>query len=114
VRTRKIADELHRKGLTPLEVMIDALHELVQWARAAPPMTTERIERTKAAVAVAERAAPYLHPRLTTVAATVRQVSSVSDLSDAELAALMRSLNSTVIDGEAEPLPLPSGKRDLN
>ena len=35
-------------------------------------------------------------------------------MSDAELAALMRSLGGDVIDGLAEPLPLPTGGRDLN
>jgi hypothetical protein len=44
----------------------------------------------------------------------VRQIRSVRDLSDAELAALIRSLGGDVIDGQAEPLPLPAGGRDLN
>jgi hypothetical protein len=44
----------------------------------------------------------------------VRQVTSVRDLSDAELVALIRSLGGNVIDGHAEPLPLPAGGRDLN
>jgi hypothetical protein len=44
----------------------------------------------------------------------VRQVTSVRDLSDAELVALIRSLGGSVSDGQAEPLPLPTGGRDLN
>jgi hypothetical protein len=62
---------------------------------------------------VAEKAAPYIHPRLAAVA-SVRRVNSVKDLSDAELAALIHSLSGGVIDGHAEPLPLPAGKHDLN
>lgn len=63
---------------------------------------------------MAERAAPYIHPRLSAVAATVRQVASVKDLSDAELAAVIRSLGAGVGAGDAPPLLLPAGKRDLN
>jgi hypothetical protein len=43
----------------------------------------------------------------------VRQITDVRDISDAELAALIRSLGGNVTDGQAEPLPLPIG-RDLN
>ena len=68
---------------------------------------------TLAAVAVAEKAAPYIHPRLAAVAATVRQITSARDLSDTELMVLARSLGGE-IDGQAEPLPLPAGGRDLN
>jgi hypothetical protein len=114
VRSRKVANDLAREGLTPLQVLIDAMRELWQMAAAAPT-AAERIERKLQACAIAEKASPYLHPRLTSVAATVRQVTSVTDLSDNELAALMRSLSTgEVIDGKAEVLPLPSGKRELN
>jgi hypothetical protein len=44
----------------------------------------------------------------------VRQVTSVRDLSDSELLALIRSLGGDVIDGQAEPLPLPAVGHDLN
>jgi hypothetical protein len=113
VRSRKIANELARDGLTPLQVMIDTMRELCQQAANAPT-AAERIEKKLAACAVAKDAAPYIHPRLTSVAATVRQIRDVHDLSDAELAALIRSLGGDVIEGQAEPLPLPAGKRDLN
>ena len=113
MRSRKIANELAREGLTPLQVMIDTMRELCQQAANAPTVAG-RIEKKLAACAVAKDAAPYLHPRLTSVAATVRQITGVHDLSDAELAALTRSLGGDVIDGQAEPLPLPAGGRDLN
>jgi hypothetical protein len=113
VRTRQIANELAREGLTPLEVMIDTMRELCRQAADAPT-AAERLEKKLAACAVAKDAAPYIHPRLTSVAATVRQIGGVHDLSDAELAALIRSLGGDVIDGQAEPLALPAGGRDLN
>src|SRR5512132_2257220 len=113
VRSRKIANELAREGLTPLQVLIDTMRELCQQAADAPT-AAERLEKKLAACAVAKDAAPYLHPRLTSVAATVRPITGVHDLSDAELAALMRSLGGDVIDGQAEPLPLSADGRDLN
>jgi hypothetical protein len=113
VRSRKIANELAREGLTPLQVMIDTMRELCQQAADAPT-AAERIEKKLAACAVAEKAAPYIHPRLAAVAATVRQVTSVRDLSDTELVALIRSLGGEVIEGQAEPLALPAGGRNLN
>jgi hypothetical protein len=113
IRTRRIANELAREGLTPLQVLIDTMRELCQQAAEAPT-AAERIEKKLAACVVAKDAAPYIHPRLAAVAATVRQVTSVRDLSDAELLALIGSLGGNVIDGQAEPLPLPVGGRDLN
>jgi hypothetical protein len=113
IRTRRIANELAREGLTPLEVMITTMRELWQQAQTAS-RPAERLEKRLAACAVAEKAAPYIHPRLGAVAATVRQVASVRDLSDAELAALIRSLGGDVIDGQSQPLALPAGKHDLN
>ena len=113
VRTRQIANELAREGLTPLQVLIDTMRELCQQAADAPT-AAERLEKKLAACAVAKDAAPYLHPRLTSVAATVRQITGARDLSDVELVALIRSLGGDVIEGQAEPLPLPAGGRDLN
>ena len=87
VRTRRIANELVREGLTPLEVMIETMRDL--WLQAQSAATrAARLEKQLAACAVAEKAAPYIHPRLASVAASVRQVTSVKDLSDAELTAL--------------------------
>jgi hypothetical protein len=93
--------------------MIDTMRELCQQAAEAPT-AAERIEKKLAACAVAKDAAPYMHPRLTSVAATVREITIIRDLSDSELVALIRSLGGNVIDGQAEPLPLPIGGRDLN
>lgn len=111
IRSRRIANELAREGLTPLEVMVATMRELWQQAQAAA-MPAERLEKQLAACSVAERAAPYIHPRLAAVAATVRQVTSIRDLSDAELAALAQSLGAeaaAVVEGRAEPL-LPAAE----
>ena len=113
VRTRRIANELAREGLTPLEVMIATMREL--WLHAQSAATpAERLERQRAACGVAKEAAPYIHPRLAAVSTTVRRISSVRDLSDAELAALIRSLGGEVIDSPAEPLALPASGRKIN
>jgi hypothetical protein len=61
VRSRKIANELARDGLTPLQVMINTMRELCQQAANAPT-AAERIEKKLAACAVAKDAAPYIHP----------------------------------------------------
>ena len=111
IRSRKIANELAREGLTPLQVMIETMRELWRHAQAATS-ASERLEKQLQACAVAEKCAPYLHPRLSSVAATVRRVSSLKDLSDDELAALAADLGGGV--DSKEPIPLPAGKRDLN
>ena len=69
--------------------------------------------RRSSACALAKDAAPYIHPRLA-VTASVRQITNIRDLSGSELVALIRSLGGGMIDGEAEPLALPAGGRDLD
>ena len=66
VRTRRIANELARDGLTPLEVMVATMRELWQHAQSAAT-PAERLEGQRAACAVARDAAPYIHPRLAVV-----------------------------------------------
>lgn len=73
-RTRDIADQAAREGITPLEVMLKTMQALVA--------TAERVARSKAkpakgtplaldlmlaASGVAKDAAPYMHPRLSAV-----------------------------------------------
>ena len=48
IRTRRIANELAREGLTPLEVMIQAMRELWQQAQVAPT-PAQRLEKQLAA-----------------------------------------------------------------
>lgn len=57
-KTRAIADAVILKGDTPLEIMLEAMK------------AHRDAGRLKEAVAVAEKAAPYIHPRLTSVEVT--------------------------------------------
>ena len=85
------------------------------WLQAQAASTLEgRLEKQLAACAVAEKAAPYIHARLASVAATVRRVTSVKDLSDGELVALIRSMGGEVIEAPAEPLSLPASGPKIN
>jgi hypothetical protein len=54
-KTRKVADAVAEGGITPLEVMIDAMRRL------------HKARKYTAAAAVAQHAAPYVHPRLSAV-----------------------------------------------
>lgn len=58
-RTREIADRLSSEGILPLEVMLRTMREL--WQQ----------DRKPEACAVAEKAAPYIHPRLASIDAKV-------------------------------------------
>lgn len=79
LKTRAIADKAAREGITPLEVLLRAmLAELKQ-------------DNIKEAAAYARDAAPYMHPRLSAVAAKVRNIASLDELSDQELEALARA-----------------------
>jgi hypothetical protein len=54
-KTREVAERAIQEGITPLEVMIKAMHEYFakgDWARAA---------------AIAKDVAPYMHPRLSSI-----------------------------------------------
>jgi hypothetical protein len=56
----------HQRGITPLEVMLEAMHGYArseQWDRAA---------------SIAKDAAPYLHPKLTSVERTERDVPIIA------------------------------------
>lgn len=74
VRTREIVAGAAAAGITPLEFLLQVLRD----------ETKPFEDRFKAAV----QAAPYIHPRLSQVDGTVRVRRDVSDMSDAELAAI--------------------------
>jgi hypothetical protein len=62
------------------------------WEQAqATAETQPKLALMREAAAVAEKAAPYIHARLSSVHATVRKVTSIKDLSDDELIALAAS-----------------------
>lgn len=73
-KTREIADAAAKAGITPLEVILEAMRELYS--------SGDKV----AAAAIAKDAAPYVHPRLSSVEldATVRR--DPIDLTDHDLA----------------------------
>lgn len=71
-KTREIADRAAAEGVTPLEVMLQAMRLL--WAEAIG--NDGKIvddEKALQAVSVAKDAAPYMHPRLQSIEARVDQ-----------------------------------------
>ena len=75
-RTRAIAEQVALTGLTPLEVMMEAMRHY------------QAIGNRDKAVAIAKDAAPYMHPRLATVAVggTPGAPIETKDVTMAELA----------------------------
>jgi len=73
-RTREIAERAIAEGLTPLDVMLSAMHAFHQAG-----------ELEKAAK-IAHDAAPYVHPRLAAIEYSSREDQrSIQELSDEEL-----------------------------
>ena len=58
-KTREIAERAHEEGISPLEVMVLSVREAWQQFQ-----DTRQPEWQDKAVAWAEKAAPYMHPRL--------------------------------------------------
>ena len=100
IRSREIADRLAaiENALTPLEVMIEGMRAL--W-RASQTATTraEQYERLREAISAAKDAAPYMHPRLSSITASIRKVNNIKDLRDDELAAQRWSWFLRPLDG---------------
>lgn len=75
-RSREIAEIAAAKGITPLEVMMRTMHELLEEAikcdhdRSVDDhdiMMDNRIKLLNMAATVAKHAAPYMHPRLSAI-----------------------------------------------
>lgn len=79
-KTRVVADKIATDGITPLEVMIDAMRKHYDG------------EEWDAAAAIAKDAAPYVHPKLSAVdfkgTVTSRHELDLSKLTDDQLATL--------------------------
>lgn len=78
-KTREIADKAAENGITPLEVMLKAMHYSM-----GKFDETEVVDHLVAAAAFAKDAAPYIHPRLSAVEVDGKLKVSLAD----ELAAL--------------------------
>lgn len=76
-RTKAVAEKAAAEGITPLEVMLDAMRRL------------HKGRRYEKAAAVAKDAAPYVHPRLGQVkhdvSGSVRHDVVIEEMSDADL-----------------------------
>lgn len=66
IKTREIANQCAQSGLSPLEVMIEAMREFVTAARSHDD-DEARLEAWRMAADIAARAAPYIHPRLAAI-----------------------------------------------
>ena len=95
-RTREIAQKLALTGLTPLEVMLKAMR--LYW---------EAGNRDKAA-AIAKDAAPYMHPRLTSVDVGGKQGQPIEtkDVTNTELARRIAFILGQAAREKAEETPL--------
>jgi hypothetical protein len=81
-KTREIANKAAESGITPLEVMIQAMREVYE-KDGAP-----------AAVPFAKECAPYMHPKISNIELTGKNGGPVeySNLSDSELDRRLNSL----------------------
>lgn len=71
-RTREIAELAASQGITPLEVMVKTMHEILEEAgkheHEDPALMMEgRIKLLNMAATIAKHAAPYMHPRLSAI-----------------------------------------------
>ena len=73
-KSRAIADRAASEGVTPLEVMLEAMRDLHGRGKLAE------------AAHFARDAAPYMHPRLSATTATVAHSFDTNGLTDADLA----------------------------
>ncbi|SNT33672.1 hypothetical protein SAMN06265795_12639 [Noviherbaspirillum humi] len=109
-KTREIADRAASEGLTPLEFMLqvmrnDALPENASPAQQAAQLAM-RFEAAKAA-------APYIHPRLSSVEANIKGDFSYTNLTDDELdAAITQAAAEAGVDvGATGESPAESGPK---
>lgn len=95
-KTREIAEKAIAEGVTPLEVMVQAMREAFKTGGAL------------AAFQYAEKVAPFMHPRLQAVSARVRS-DPLEDLSPPQLDALLGALDAfdqpESEDGARQPHP---------
>ena len=103
-RTRAIADKAAADGITPLEVMLATMRAL--WDDAVgKDGKVANLEKAIAACVAAKDAAPYMHPRMQQIDATVDQTTrEVSpNAKDENLALLEKGRASGEADCEKVP-----------
>jgi hypothetical protein len=80
-KTREIADKAAAEGITPLEVQIETMRAL--WAEANQGNALD-LDKAERACAIAKDAAPYIHPRLSSIEASVGVTNHEAALDELE------------------------------
>jgi hypothetical protein len=88
-KTREIADKAAASGVTPLQVMLDTMAELVEAAK--DQQGEARLKLMITASEVAKCAAPYIHPRLASIEHRADE-GTVRALSDTERASRLATI----------------------
>jgi hypothetical protein len=78
-RTAEIMAKATEGGISPLDVMLNNMREFWQQAEEAPDATEQERLRLLASEE-AQRAAPYVHPKLSAATLDHKGISPVSDL----------------------------------
>lgn len=117
-KTREIANQASKEGITPLEVLLLAMRDLFDTANA---MTNNvggvpdsgaysRLDLLTKAASIAKDAAPYMHPRLTSIQHTGKGGESLNQGSGVllvpgilEASEWQRLAKSYSIDGKGKP-----------
>jgi len=113
LRTREIADQAAREGITPLEVQIRTMRALWEKATDKDGKVID-LDKAKEACDVARDAAPYMHPRLAPIDyETGKSVPVGAGLDDLELGRAIAFIlecarrrladKATLIEGESVP-----------
>jgi hypothetical protein len=109
LRSRELLDQAAQEGIMPITVMLESMRHL--WSEARRDGTPDT-NKMMAACSVAAQCAPYVHPRLSTLQATVENVGGMSDMVfQSRLSAVLDSLAALSVPDEFvedEPAALPS------
>lgn len=95
-KTCEIANRCAEEGLTPLEVMIDIMRQAYAKGEAGFEMALD----------AASRAAPFIHPKLSSIDMKTTVKKDIEEYSDAELIDLARQLARS---GDSEGAEAPAG-----
>lgn len=79
-KTREIADRAAAEGITPLDVMLTTMRSL--WDQAITEGKVTDMDKAVAAHAIAKDAAPFIHPKLSNIAADVNANVSIGEVLD--------------------------------
>jgi hypothetical protein len=116
-RTREIADRATEEGITPLEVQLRTMREL--WKAATEGETFDRGLAVQAC-AIAKDAAPYLHPRLSSVEAQIsgghgllEQIATAAMAVRAKMQERLPEAAGNIVDLHPDPRGSPAARIGL-